>query len=262
MDWSTFGSQLVLSIMSSYCLVLLIQAVFQYELTSCPPAQAVSQSYQSPLQIDNNTLIGSGIRSACVSEKASAETRTYFVNLMNEYKSIFTDTKTYQIIAVMLAITAIAWYIRKRQMEVELLSTIFISGNAMKSASNSGDVAAPITARVRTMNGKNVFLKNIMAPNSGPLSRKITRHLCLLYDLRHENLVTFLGVIRASEADIVSPEKTLVWELCIHGPLTEVVDNFDIPMDWNFKLSLLMDLARVRTASKRVESSSFVLLRV
>lgn len=174
------------------------------------------------------------------------ETLSFSASLMKDWKAVLTDSKTYQIVAVVLIVTAVLWFIRRRKVEQELLDMILISSATMKSSSrsNSGDRTLPPTARIKTMSGKNVYLKRIMAPNAGPLDRQTCRHLCSMFNLRHENLVTFCGAIR-HEPGIVAPEKVLVWEYCHHGTLTRVLDNKDIPMDWSFKLSLLMDLARV-----------------
>ena len=74
---------------------------------------------------------------------------------------------------------------------------------------------------------------------------KIASHLCKMYELRHENLNAFLGLVNSS-SDGIYKQPQLVWDFGSHGSLMEVIEGETIQMDWTFKLSLLLDLARVR----------------
>ena len=59
-------------------------------------------------------------------------------------------------------------------------------------------------------------------------------------DLRHENLNPYTGFL----ADPVHP--CIVMEYCSRGSLNDIIHNEDFKLDWDFKLSLLTDLVRVR----------------
>lgn len=73
---------------------------------------------------------------------------------------------------------------------------------------------------------------------------RIASFLCKMYELRHENLNGFLGLINVT-SDGLYKQPHLVWEFGSHGSLFEVIEGETIKMDWTFKLSLLLDLARV-----------------
>lgn len=74
---------------------------------------------------------------------------------------------------------------------------------------------------------------------------KIASYLCKMYELRHENLNAFLGLLNSS-ADGLFKQPQLVWDFGSHGSLMQVIEGETIQMDWTFKLSLLLDLARVK----------------
>lgn len=74
---------------------------------------------------------------------------------------------------------------------------------------------------------------------------KVASHLCKMYELRNENLNAFLGLLNSSPDGSSFKQPHLVWDFGSHGSLLEVIEGETIEMDWTFKLSLLLDLARV-----------------
>lgn len=210
-----------------------------YELAAVGLPSGTIPSHQSIGRDHNDSCFRSN-------ETTAAAARSYFSTLMNEYKDILSDSKTYQIMSLTIGSAVAVWIIRKRRAEQQLLSAILIPADSMKStnSSNSGDRTIAYTARIRTMKGRIVFLKSILLPQSSPLTKKTKHFLCQLFELRDENLCTFYGVLNTS--DLLAPERILVWEYCAHGSLSQVLQDQDVCMDWNFRLSLLMDIARVR----------------
>ena len=60
-----------------------------------------------------------------------------------------------------------------------------------------------------------------------------------MYDLRHENVNQFLGIL----CDSVRP--AFIFSYNSRGSLYDVIGQTHIKLDWDFKLSLFTDLAKV-----------------
>lgn len=90
-------------------------------------------------------------------------------------------------------------------------------------------------------------MKPLASSSSGSfeLKTKALEALLLIHGLRHENLNPIIGCL-------TEPTKpALVWEWCTRGSLEDVLIMDEIKLDWSFRLSLLTDLVRVRTDSKK-----------
>lgn len=57
--------------------------------------------------------------------------------------------------------------------------------------------------------------------------------------MTHENTVRFLG------ACIECPTILILTEYCSRGSLRDVLENEDIRLDWNFRMSLIYDIVKV-----------------
>ncbi|OQV25796.1 Atrial natriuretic peptide receptor 1 [Hypsibius exemplaris] len=71
-------------------------------------------------------------------------------------------------------------------------------------------------------------------------SKKFQRCLNNLYDLRHPNLVAFMGVVTQAGPDIT----LLVNEWCSRGNVREMMDTNRVQVDWQIKNSLISDLVQ------------------
>ncbi|XP_064615854.1 retinal guanylyl cyclase 2-like [Liolophura sinensis] len=86
-------------------------------------------------------------------------------------------------------------------------------------------------------NGDLVHVKEIQVKGF-EMKGKLMSYLRMLRELRHENLNPFVGFLNESTRPAV------ITEFCNRGSLEDVIQNEDIKLDWDFKLSLLTDLVR------------------
>lgn len=63
-----------------------------------------------------------------------------------------------------------------------------------------------------------------------------------MHSLRHENVNALIGCFCHPN----SP--ALIYDYCSRGSLYEIIHRTDLPLDWQFRYSMLLDLVRVRTA--------------
>ncbi|XP_076453492.1 retinal guanylyl cyclase 1-like [Babylonia areolata] len=86
-------------------------------------------------------------------------------------------------------------------------------------------------------NGDLVHVKELKVKNFEMKSKTYT-FVRMLRDIRHENVNPYVGFLS-------DPERpAMVMEYCIRGSLKDMLQNEDIKLDWDFKLSLLTDLVR------------------
>ncbi|XP_077514956.1 retinal guanylyl cyclase 1 isoform X2 [Amblyomma americanum] len=95
----------------------------------------------------------------------------------------------------------------------------------------------PNCARLKAK-GDMVYLKYLIVQTAFEIKTKAMKQLQIMYEMRHENINSFLGCL----ADPSQP--ALVWEMCTRGSLTDVLASEDIRLDWTFRLSLLNDLVK------------------
>ncbi|XP_037509130.1 guanylate cyclase D [Rhipicephalus sanguineus] len=96
----------------------------------------------------------------------------------------------------------------------------------------------PNCARLKAK-GDTVYLKYLIVHSAFEIKTKAMKQLQIMYEMRHENINSFLGCL----ADPSQP--ALVWEMCTRGSLTDVLASEDIRLDWTFRLSLLNDLVKL-----------------
>ncbi|VDD79049.1 unnamed protein product [Mesocestoides corti] len=72
------------------------------------------------------------------------------------------------------------------------------------------------------------------------LKVKMIEHLRSLREIRHENLNLFIACYIDAESF------SYVYEHCNRGSLRSVIANASINLDWEFRVSLINDLIRVR----------------
>lgn len=58
-------------------------------------------------------------------------------------------------------------------------------------------------------------------------------------DVSHENTVRFIG------ACIECPTILILTEYCPKGSLKDVLENEELKLDWNFRMSLIHDIVKV-----------------
>ena len=58
-------------------------------------------------------------------------------------------------------------------------------------------------------------------------------------DVSHENTVRFIG------ACIECPTVLILMEYCPKGSLKDVLENEELKLDWNFRMSLIHDIVKV-----------------
>ncbi|XP_077994091.1 atrial natriuretic peptide receptor 1-like [Glandiceps talaboti] len=85
--------------------------------------------------------------------------------------------------------------------------------------------------------GQLVAIKPVLKKNIN-LSREVLLELKLVRDLNHLNINPFVG------ACIDSPNICIVSQYCSKGSLQDVLENDSIKLDWMFKMSFALDLAK------------------
>ncbi|GAB1600318.1 retinal guanylyl cyclase 2 isoform X1 [Argonauta hians] len=132
---------------------------------------------------------------------------------------------------------------RKKNSKILKSTTLFGKPDLLRGSepSNSMSTLNEISEFSETAryNGDMIYVKELKIKHSDMKSRpKLMSHLKLLRELRHENLNPFIGFLN----DPARP--SFITEYCTRGSLEDVICNFDIKLDWEFKLSLLTDLVR------------------
>ncbi|CAI9719893.1 retinal guanylyl cyclase 2-like [Octopus vulgaris] len=132
---------------------------------------------------------------------------------------------------------------RKKSTKIPKSTTLFGKPDLLRGSepSNSMSTLNEISEFSETAryNGDMIYVKDLKIKHSDMKSRpKLMSHLKLLRELRHENLNPFIGFLN----DPARP--SFITEYCTRGSLEDVICNFDIKLDWEFKLSLLTDLVR------------------
>ncbi|XP_054764256.2 atrial natriuretic peptide receptor 1-like isoform X3 [Lytechinus pictus] len=121
-------------------------------------------------------------------------------------------------------------------------SVISIRGDCDTSASSvSGFVHTAhhkqVFAQTGIYNGQTVAVKMI-AKNSFALDKRIRKEVKQVRDLQHSNLCKFVG------GCIEVPNVAIITEYCPKGALSDVLLNEDVPLNWSFRFSFCMDVAR------------------
>ncbi|XP_017785095.1 PREDICTED: atrial natriuretic peptide receptor 1 [Nicrophorus vespilloides] len=101
--------------------------------------------------------------------------------------------------------------------------------NSLHSSSNF--------TRVGVYKGTRVSIKKIIKKKMD-INKKLLWEIKQVRDVTHENTVRFLG------ACIESPSVLIITEYCPKGSLREVLHNDAIHLDWNFRMSLIDDIAK------------------
>ncbi|XP_060078401.1 atrial natriuretic peptide receptor 2-like [Ylistrum balloti] len=92
-------------------------------------------------------------------------------------------------------------------------------------------------APIGNYKGSVVAVKNIQR-RSIRLSRDVLRDLKTLRELQHDNLNAFVG------ASLEAQNTYILTRYCSKGSLQDVLENDDIKVDWMFKMSFSLDLAK------------------
>ncbi|OWF44340.1 atrial natriuretic peptide receptor 2-like [Mizuhopecten yessoensis] len=92
-------------------------------------------------------------------------------------------------------------------------------------------------APIGNYKGSVVAVKNIQR-RSIRLTREVLRDLKTLRELQHDNLNSFVG------ASLEAQNTYILTRYCSKGSLQDVLENDDIKVDWMFKMSFVLDLAK------------------
>ncbi|KAG5890712.1 hypothetical protein JTB14_016542 [Gonioctena quinquepunctata] len=97
--------------------------------------------------------------------------------------------------------------------------------------------ATKIFTTVGVYRGSRVAIKKIIRKKVD-INKKLLWEIKQVRDVTHENTVRFLG------ACIESPTVLILTEYCPKGSLKDVLENEDIHLDWNFRMSLIYDIVK------------------
>ncbi|XP_076267348.1 atrial natriuretic peptide receptor 1 [Rhynchophorus ferrugineus] len=103
--------------------------------------------------------------------------------------------------------------------------------------SNSSLPSAKIYTTVGIYKGSRVAIKRITKKKID-INKKLLWEIKQVRDVTHENTVRFLG------ACIEYPTILILTEYCSRGSLRDVLENEDIHLDWNFRMSLIYDIVK------------------
>ncbi|XP_050297580.1 atrial natriuretic peptide receptor 1 isoform X1 [Anthonomus grandis grandis] len=103
--------------------------------------------------------------------------------------------------------------------------------------SNSSLPSAKIYTTVGIYKGTRVAIKRITKKKID-ITKKLLWEIKQVRDVTHENTVRFLG------ACIECPTILILTEYCSRGSLRDVLENEDIHLDWNFRMSLIYDIVK------------------
>lgn len=87
--------------------------------------------------------------------------------------------------------------------------------------------------------GNRVAIKKV-TKKKVDITKKLLWEIKQVRDVTHENTVRFIG------ACIECPTVLILTEYCPKGSLKDVLDNDALQLDWNFRMSLIHDVVKVR----------------
>ncbi|CAG9813488.1 unnamed protein product [Phaedon cochleariae] len=100
--------------------------------------------------------------------------------------------------------------------------------------------ATRIFTTVGLYRGTRVAIKKIIRKKVD-VNKKLLWEIKQVRDVTHENTVRFIG------ACIEAPTILILTEYCPKGSLKDVLENDDIHLDWNFRMSLIYDIVKGMT---------------
>ncbi|XP_072172887.1 atrial natriuretic peptide receptor 1-like [Diadema setosum] len=121
-------------------------------------------------------------------------------------------------------------------------SVISIRGDCDTSASSVSGFAhtahhKQVFTQTGIYNGQTIAVK-IVYKNSFTLDKRIRKEVKQVRDLIHPNLCKFVG------GCVEVPNVAICTEYCPKGALSDVLLNEDVPLNWSFRFSFCMDVAR------------------
>ncbi|XP_071559904.1 atrial natriuretic peptide receptor 1 isoform X3 [Temnothorax nylanderi] len=93
--------------------------------------------------------------------------------------------------------------------------------------------------------GERVAIKKITKKKVVDVTKKLLWEIKQVRDVTSENTVRFIGACLCSP----SPTVLILTEYCPRGSLKDVLENEAIKLDWNFRMSLIHDIAKVEGMS-------------
>ncbi|KAJ3648141.1 hypothetical protein Zmor_019964 [Zophobas morio] len=109
--------------------------------------------------------------------------------------------------------------------------------SARASITSTNSIQTKIFTTVGIYKGNRVAIKKI-SKKKVDINKKLLWEIKQVRDVTHENTVRFLG------ACIECPTVLILTEYCPRGSLKDVLDNEEIQLDWNFRMSLIHDVVK------------------
>ncbi|XP_065206670.1 atrial natriuretic peptide receptor 1 isoform X2 [Planococcus citri] len=103
--------------------------------------------------------------------------------------------------------------------------------------SNGSYPSAQVYTTVGIYKGSRVAIKKILKKKVD-INKKLLLEVKQVRDVSHENTVRFIG------ACIECPTVLILMEYCPKGSLKDVLENEELKLDWNFRMSLIHDIVK------------------
>eukprot|EP01135_Chromosphaera_perkinsii_P002228 Nk52_evm14s221 gene=Nk52_evmTU14s221 len=124
------------------------------------------------------------------------------------------------------------WELEISQLSLGSHKSLFSSKNTDLSLSRASKTHLNLVAEYKE---QKVFVKRLVNSKTVHLTYKVRLEMKRLRSFHHPNLVDFIG------ASIEAPKVALMYEYCNKGSLLDVFSKIDL--DWDFKYSILTDVA-------------------
>uniref|UniRef100_A0A6P7GTR8 Atrial natriuretic peptide receptor 1 n=1 Tax=Diabrotica virgifera virgifera TaxID=50390 RepID=A0A6P7GTR8_DIAVI len=135
-----------------------------------------------------------------------------------------------------------SWRIRLEELYFPPNSTTQPSSEAYRLSSCRSSLSSNSSKQQFTsigmFRGNKVAIKKIVKKKVD-VNKKLLLEIKQIKEIGHENTVRFIG------ACLEHPNPLIITEYCSRGSLKDVLDNKDIKLDWNFRMSLINDIVKV-----------------
>ncbi|XP_050514890.1 atrial natriuretic peptide receptor 1 [Diabrotica virgifera virgifera] len=134
-----------------------------------------------------------------------------------------------------------SWRIRLEELYFPPNSTTQPSSEAYRLSSCRSSLSSNSSKQQFTsigmFRGNKVAIKKIVKKKVD-VNKKLLLEIKQIKEIGHENTVRFIG------ACLEHPNPLIITEYCSRGSLKDVLDNKDIKLDWNFRMSLINDIVK------------------
>ncbi|CAD5122263.1 DgyrCDS10708 [Dimorphilus gyrociliatus] len=142
------------------------------------------------------------------------------------------------------------WYLKRQAREAALLNldwvvnwvdiqalkiaVSYLSAVSLKTSNTDSEI---VKANVVRWKSQKVFCKQFPKCPSIPVDN-IKHSILKLREIRHKNVISFIG------ACLESPNVSILYEIGSKGSLDDIIANDSIKLSWDFRFSILKDIAR------------------